>query len=321
MTPIAISQLLLTSTGTNWSGFPLAVHRIGRSGACENYTVPRPTVLLCTAGRTTVAIKAADGPKRFLLTPPKFCLVDAGYELERLSWSGAQEMLVVQLCPSRLPRVVGDGDRLGSIELSRQFAIEDRQVSALVSAMLAEVEAGCPAGPLYGESLSLALTTYLLNRYPATAPKREARMGKLSPVQLERLRGYIQTHLSRDLTLQELAGLGRLSANHFAVLFKNAVGLTPHQYVLRERIRAGMRLLATGRVSIAEIALELGFSSQSHFTMVFRRAIGLTPRQYQQKRGWFFTNSGPAPEHGFTHSFGSAPTENNREHLIASGKF
>jgi AraC family transcriptional regulator len=321
MKPTAISQLLLTSAGTNWSGFPLAVHRIAPRGACADYTVRRPTVLLCTAGRTTVAMKAADGGKRLLLTPPKLCLIDAGYEVERLSWSGAHEMLILELCPFPLQRVMGDEDRLGNVEIRQQFAIEDRQASALVSAMLAEVEAGCPAGPLYGESLSLALTAYLLNRYPATPPKRETRMLKLSPLQLARLRAYIQTHLSRDLTLAELAGVVRLSTNHFTVLFKNAVGLTPHQYVLRERIRAGMRLLGNGRISIVEVALELGFSSQSHFTTVFRRATGLTPRQYQQKRGWSFMSSGAASEDAFIPSFGSAPTETNREHLTAFGKF
>jgi AraC family transcriptional regulator len=230
------------------------------------------------------------------------CLASAGYEIERISWSGAHEMLIVELCPSRLQPLMGDDDRLGKVHISQQFAIEDRQLSALLTTMLAEVEAGCPAGHLYGESLSLALATYLLNRYPARAPGREARMLKLSPAQFQRLRDYVQTHLSRDLALAELAGVVRLSANHFTVLFKNTVGLTPHQYVLRERIRAGMRLLATGRVSIVDVALTLGFSSQSHFTMVFRRAIGLTPRQYQQERGWSFTNSCASAEDPFVAS-------------------
>jgi AraC family transcriptional regulator len=285
------------------------------------YSVPLPTLVLCTAGRTQARIQSGREEQYVALAPDRLCLAGAGSEIERVSWSGAHEILVVELCPSRLQPLIGDDDRLATLNISQQFAIEDRQLSALLTTMRAEVRAGCPAGRLYGQSLSLALATYLLNRYPASAPKRETRKLKLSAAQFQRLRDYVQTHLSRELTLAELAGVVRLSANHFTVLFKNTVGLTPHQYVLRERVRAGMRLLASGRVSIVEVALTLGFSSQSHFTMVFRRAIGLTPRQYQQKRGGSFSNSYAAAEDAFVPSFGSAPTENNREHLIAFGKF
>jgi AraC family transcriptional regulator len=302
--PDGLSELLVTSTQTQWSGFPLEMHRVAASGALARYMVPLPTVVLCTAGRTQARIQSGREQECVVLAPDRLCVASAGYEIERISWSGAHEMLIVELCPSRLQPLMGHDDRLGKVHISQQFAIEDRQLSALLTTMLAEVEAGCPAGHLYGESLSLALATYLLNRYPARAPGREARMLKLSPAQVQRLRDYVQTHLSRELTLAELAGVVRLSANHFTVLFKNTVGFTPHQYVLRERIRAGMRLLASGRVSIVEVALTLGFSSQSHFTMVFRGAIGLTPRQYQQKRRWSFTKSCASAEDPFIASSG-----------------
>jgi AraC family transcriptional regulator len=297
--PDGLSELVLTSTQTQWSGFPLEMRRVAASGVLACYSVPLPTLVLCTAGRTQARIQSGREEQYVVLAPDRLCLASAGSEIERVSWSGAHEILVVELCPSRLQPLIGDDDRLATLNISQQFAIEDRQLSALLTTMRAEVRAGCPAGRLYGQSLSLALATYLLNRYPVSIAKRETRKLKLSAAQFQRLRDYVEAHLSQDLTLAELTDVVDFSANHLTVLLKNTVGLTPHQYVIRERIRAGMRLLALGRVPIVEIALRLGFSSQSHFTMVFRRATGLTPRQYQQEVGWSITHSCASREDPF----------------------
>ena len=62
------------------------------------------------------------------------------------------------------------------------------------------------------------------------------------------------------------------------------MGVTPHQYVMRERVGEAKRLLAKGHMSVAEVALTVGFASQSHFTDLFRRAVGTTPKRYQQDR-------------------------------------
>ena len=78
--------------------------------------------------------------------------------------------------------------------------------------------------------------------------------------------------------------MAELSPKHFLVAFRNSVGVTPHQYVIRERVREATRLLAARRMSVAEVALTLGFSSQSHFTEIFQKAIGTTPKRYQQER-------------------------------------
>jgi AraC family transcriptional regulator len=235
--PDGLSELVLTSTQTQWSGFPLEMRRVAASGVLACYSVPLPTLVLCTAGRTQARIQSGREEQYVVLAPDRLCLASAGSEIERVSWSGAHEILVVELCPSRLQPLIGDDDRLATLNISQQFAIEDRQLSALLTTMRAEVRAGCPAGRLYGQSLSLALATYLLNRYPASVAKRETRKLKLSAAQFQRLRDYVEAHLSQDLTLAELTDVVDFSANHLTVLLKNTVGLTPHQYVLRERVR------------------------------------------------------------------------------------
>jgi len=62
-------------------------------------------------------------------------------------------------------------------------------------------------------------------------------------------------------------------------LFREATGLAPHQYVIRERIRRAQAHLEAG-LPIQEAAAALGFSDQSHLHRHFKRIVGVTPREY-----------------------------------------
>jgi AraC family transcriptional regulator len=72
----------------------------------------------------------------------------------------------------------------------------------------------------------------------------------------------------------------QMSPYTFGRLFTQTTGLTPHQYVLRARIKEAKRLLCEGRSTIAGVSLQLGFSDQSHFTRVFHKITGITPRKF-----------------------------------------
>ena len=74
-----------------------------------------------------------------------------------------------------------------------------------------------------------------------------------------------------------------LSSSHFARAFRTSVGISPHQYVIGQRIGEARRLLAARRLSVAEVALALGFADQSHFAEAFRKATGTTPGRYRQE--------------------------------------
>ena len=101
-----------------------------------------------------------------------------------------------------------------------------------------------------------------------------------SIAQVRRVCEYIHTHLAADIGVAELASQVNLSPHHFSMLFKQALGVTPHQYVLQARIREAQRQLATGRAEISEVALRLGFSDQSHFSRAFRKITGTTPARW-----------------------------------------
>lgn len=103
----------------------------------------------------------------------------------------------------------------------------------------------------------------------------------LSPMQVRRIREYIRKNLASNIGLTELAGQVNLSPHYFSMLFKHSLGVSPHRYVLQERIHEAQRKLPVGRTSISELALNLGFSDQSHFSRAFRKMTGTTPKRYR----------------------------------------
>ncbi|CAD5109130.1 helix-turn-helix transcriptional regulator [Zestomonas carbonaria] len=99
---------------------------------------------------------------------------------------------------------------------------------------------------------------------------------------LERLDAYIVEHLARRISVAELAGVACLSPSHFHAQFKDSVGLTPHQYLLKTRLDHASRLLRESQLPLVRIAEECGFSSQSALTTTMRRYLGLTPKRLRQ---------------------------------------
>jgi AraC family transcriptional regulator len=101
----------------------------------------------------------------------------------------------------------------------------------------------------------------------------------LTQVQLQQALDYIHTHLDQELLLEKIAAVIHISPTYFASLFKQATGISPHQYVIQQRVEQAKLMLLKTDLAIADIALQVGFSSQSHLTQQFKRLTGMTPRQ------------------------------------------
>lgn len=127
--------------------------------------------------------------------------------------------------------------------------------------------------------------------------RREVYSG-IPPFRLARVVDRIRKNLDKPLEVGELSGLAEMSQSHFSKLFKHSTDLTPHQFVLRERINRSKELLHQGKSKIVDVALEVGFQSQAHFTTVFGSLVGMTPRQFQRSsvRGTTMPNPKPWPQ-------------------------
>jgi len=93
---------------------------------------------------------------------------------------------------------------------------------------------------------------------------------------------WLDAHCHEPIDLEAAAREARLSPFHFLRLFARVLGVTPHQYLIRARLRRAARLLADDTRSITDVALDVGFGDLSNFVRTFRRAAGVSPRAFRK---------------------------------------
>lgn len=92
---------------------------------------------------------------------------------------------------------------------------------------------------------------------------------------------WIDAHADDAIDLESTAKAAGVSPFHFLRLFSNVLGVTPHQYLVRARLRHAARLLADDARSITSIAFDVGFGDLSNFVRTFHRAAGVSPRRFR----------------------------------------
>lgn len=138
---------------------------------------------------------------------------------------------------------------------------------------------------IYAESLSLTAALEML-RYSLMNTCIEKpgtySSGELSKSQRKLVHDYIEENLSRDIGLDELAGVAGLTRFHFSRAFKATHGQPPYQYVNQRHIECAQRMLATTTLPISSVASACGFNGATQFGRSFRSAIGKTPLAFRK---------------------------------------
>jgi len=137
--------------------------------------------------------------------------------------------------------------------------------------------------PVYSDSivnvLAVRLTELVIHGQAASPRAQPGASGAIGE-----LVSFIDDHLDEDLSLKRLAAIAGLSPHRVSRLFRQALGMPPHRFVLERRIQQARGLLVATNDSIADIAYQVGFSSHAHLTTMFRRRIGMTPSTYRRQQ-------------------------------------
>jgi AraC family transcriptional regulator len=158
--------------------------------------------------------------------------------------------------------------------------VPDRVVFDLVHKML---DAQALAGPLARETcegLVTVLVCYLLEHY--TQPVARAPQGGLGGSRLRRVLQQLGQVSAEAVPNAELAAMCGMSEAHFSREFRRAVGLPPHQYLMKLRLERAARALLAADARVLDVAQEYGFANPSHFARAFAARFGMTPSEYRQ---------------------------------------
>jgi AraC-like DNA-binding protein len=240
-----------------------------------------------------LAFRPIESPERMLITfkdNHESRFVDRSLQFfaprqrHAVEWRGGKGRVVQFLFAPAFLMEVAASLRLSADALvcrpRREVALEE-PLETLCRLLIGEVETECPHGSNYFEGLSRALACVLVKRL-AGVHATEA-----GDPRVEQAIRFFDQRFTERVTMKAAARVAGLSPSHFSKVFYSAVGCTPHQYLIRSRLRYARRLMASegDRQSLAEIALAAGFFDQAHLTRQFQRAFGQSPDRWR-KQTW-----------------------------------
>lgn len=281
--PLLLNQPLATSTTLGWDGM------VVESVVCPPGTMtsqPRPDLMVCMALSQTPEpiIQTHQGRRHTGVFSRGAAQVVSPGSVGTWSHDTPFEHMNVFLPRSVLVRSAEDlvAGNPENVEVSNQFETKDEVVEHLCLALLAELHAGGISGRLYRDSLVQALASRLVRLF-GTGSIREPKSTS-RPALLGRILDYIEVHLDRDLSLDELSAEAGMSRNYFVTVFSQSLGMPPHRYLLERRIDRACTLLAGSSLPVADIAVATGFYDQSHLARHLRRRHGRSPTDLRNRK-------------------------------------
>lgn len=170
----------------------------------------------------------------------------------------------------------GDPARLA---LAPLVNFRDPLTESLLWTLLHELESGNLGGHLYVESLLQTLILHTLVHASSKAQlHKPPKVIGLTAAQLRIVCEFIDANYQREISLAELAGSINFSLNHFLRQFKRSLGVTPHHYLIQVRVEHALQLLEQGKLTVAEVAAQVGFYDQSHLAHHFKQHYGVSPK-------------------------------------------
>jgi len=168
--------------------------------------------------------------------------------------------------------------------LSIPYGIIDQTMTLLCKALLPYFARPQVANALYVEHVNLAITAHLIDYYGDSSPGRAATAkGGLSPSLVRRVQEMLMCASNDNLHFVDIAKACDISRTYLIKAFKKTTGLTPHQWLLQQRVNQAKDKLANTNMPISHIAALCGFRDQSHLTTVFSTQTQVTPAAWRQR--------------------------------------
>jgi AraC family transcriptional regulator len=283
------SALLCSSAGLGWSTISaeLRCHGVSETPVIVPQQVE---LILAVVGNDEGRVIRTGAGQRTEARPSTgvFCLTPAGVDNQITIEAPVPKTLHLYLPASQFRKLADDFNLPGAPAHSIRYVagVQDAVIYQIGLAIVSAMTNETAAGRMFVETASATLAARLLQAYcdSGACQTLEPTTHRIDHARLRRALDHISANLDEEITLNQLAQVAGVSVFHFARTFTRAMGVSPSRYVSRMRLERAMAEIAAGKLSLAEIAFQAGFSSQASFTRAFYRVTGLTPGEYRTHR-------------------------------------
>ncbi|MBD0261389.1 MAG: helix-turn-helix transcriptional regulator [Tolypothrix sp. Co-bin9] len=197
---------------------------------------------------------------------------------QAIRWDRDANVLLLNLEPELLTRNAIELLDTDQYEMLPHLIAQDALIHQIGLGLKTQLKTNGLGSRLYAESAATFLAVHLLQNYSTRKYSIQEYEGGLPQQQLKKAIDYIQDNLAQEISLDAIALYLGISRYYFCRLFKRSTGLSPHQYLIQQRVERAKQLLLQGKMSIADIAQVCGFTHQSHLNRHFKRLTGVTPK-------------------------------------------
>ncbi|HEX2531786.1 MAG TPA: AraC family transcriptional regulator [Burkholderiaceae bacterium] len=271
---------LLSSGSMEWSGLSMYRFRNPKKWHMELPPLSDHLIVVHLANPSPLALRLNGQWQRARSTPGSLAIMEAHQE-NAWEWEGG-EIDELHICLDTKILDSASEELLGkTTRLANGINIQDPWIYQIGLQLLANVQSPSATTRLFGDLMAQSLSLQLLRNHSSDKKRDDLGRVKISRPRLQRALDYIESNLAADITIDDIAEAAAMSSFHFAHCFRQSMGTSPHQHLIKRRVERATEMLRHTREPISQIALSVGFPNQSHFTTVFKRLIGTTPLSYR----------------------------------------
>jgi len=225
-----------------------------------------------------------DGKRHLLQHDPKeigYIEMCAAYIPLRVRTNQSAGTTHCYLDPTFLAHAAYESANSEQVELKPWVIVPDPLVCQIVLSLKTVLETDATNSCFYAESMATALAAHFLRNYSTRKHSLPEYEDGLPKYKLKKALEYMNVHLSENISLAMISDELGISQYYFCRLFKQSTGMTPHAYLIQQRVERSKQLLRLKEYSIIDIVIECGFANPSHFAKWFRRYTGISPKQFR----------------------------------------
>lgn len=195
---------------------------------------------------------------------------------------GSFDFILLEISKAALSQLTDGSGTTAVTRLCETAGQHDPVLAGLSKALFSSLDPDRQPSALFVDQMSVAIGVHLIRQYGDGRETGSDRRRALSKRAENRAKELLRSRLQADLSIADIAAQCNLSPSAFLRAFRETAGVTPHQWLMQQRLDQARTLLLKSVLTISEISATCGFSDQAHFTRAFSAATGTPPAAWRR---------------------------------------